>query len=76
MKKIALVLGIILVMIGLLQGIRYFLHYNHLTPFGRGYVLGSFLLFLTGLILTFWGLKSSSQKLNSINAGKHPFKPF
>lgn len=57
MKKAALTIGIILVVIGLFQGIRYFFEYNHLTLYGKGYVWGSFLLIVVGLVLTYLGLK-------------------
>ncbi len=57
MKKVALVIGIILSLIGFFQGFRYFFAYNTLTQYGKGYVLGSIFLLTTGLVLIYFGLK-------------------
>lgn len=57
MKKVALVIGIILSLIGFFQGFRYFFDYNTLTQYGKGYVLGSIFLLTTGLVLIYFGLK-------------------
>ena len=57
MKKVALVIGIILSLIGFFQGFRYFFDYNTLTQYGNGYVCGSIFLLTTGLVLIYFGLK-------------------
>ena len=57
MKKIALIIGIVLSLIGFIQCFRYFFDYNMLTPYGKGYVWGSILLFLLGILLIYIGLR-------------------
>ncbi len=57
MKKIALIIGIVLSLIGFIQGVRYFFDYNTLTQYGKGYVWGSILLFLIGILLIYIGLR-------------------
>jgi len=57
MKKVALIIGIVLSLIGLFQGGRYFFDYNILTQYGKGYVWGSVLLLLIGILLIYFGLK-------------------
>lgn len=57
MKKVALVIGIILSLIGFFQGFRYFFDYNTLTQYGKGYVWGSIFLLTTGSVLIYFGLK-------------------
>ncbi len=57
MKKLALVLGIFITIIGFFQCVVYFMDYNELTQYGKGYVWGSFLLLLMGILLIYIGLK-------------------
>ncbi|MGB4415541.1 MAG: hypothetical protein WBI53_11770 [Paludibacter sp.] len=57
MKKVALIIGIVLSLIGFSQGFRYFFDYNTLTQYGKGYVWGSIFLLATGLLLIYFGLK-------------------
>ena len=57
MKKIGLITGIILTLMGLFQGARYLFYYNDLTAYGKGFVWGSVLLILVGVLLIFFGLK-------------------
>jgi len=57
MKKIALIIGIVLSLMGFIQGVPYFFDYNTLTQYGKGYVSGSILLFLIGLLLIYIGLR-------------------
>lgn len=56
MKKIALILGIMLTLLGVFQGFRYLFDYNTLTQYGKGYVWGSMFLLITGLVLISFGL--------------------
>ncbi len=65
MKKIALITGIILSLTGFFQGFNYFLDFNILTQYGKGYVLGSILFLVSGLVLIFLGLKRSKQPSGS-----------
>jgi FtsH-binding integral membrane protein len=57
MKKLILTIGIILFLVGLFQGSRYFLDYDVLTHYGKGYVWGSIIIWLIGLALIIIGLK-------------------
>jgi hypothetical protein len=57
MKKIILILGIIISLIGIYQSGRYFLDYSTLSQYGKGYVWGSIILFLIGVVLIYLGLK-------------------
>lgn len=68
MKKSTLILGIVLLLIGFIQGIRYFFDYHALTQYGKGYVWGSFFLFLLGVSSIYIGLrkkKNTTKKLRS-----------
>lgn len=56
MKKIALILGIMLTLLGVFQGFRYLFDYNTLTQYGKGYFWGSMFLLITGLVLISFGL--------------------
>ncbi len=62
MKKIALITGIILSLVGFLQGFRYFSDYNILTQYGKGYVWGSVFLLLIGLGLIYFGIRKKKKK--------------
>ncbi|MBS3999491.1 MAG: hypothetical protein KGZ71_03300 [Desulfobulbaceae bacterium] len=57
MKKVILIIGIILFLIGLFQGGRYFFDYNVLSHYGKGYVWGSAIIWLIGLTFIIIGLK-------------------
>ncbi|MCO5251079.1 MAG: hypothetical protein M9949_06615 [Candidatus Kapabacteria bacterium] len=57
MKKVILAIGIILFLIGLFQGGRYFFDYNVLSHYGKGYVWGSVIILLLGVALIIIGLK-------------------
>jgi len=63
MKKVALIIGIILSLIGALQGFRYFFDYNILTQYGKGYVWGSVFLLAIGIILICLGIKRNKTCL-------------
>lgn len=62
MKKAALIIGIILSLIGALQGFRYFFDYNVLTQYGKGYVWGSVFLIVIGIILIYLGIKRNKTR--------------
>jgi len=57
MKKVILIIGIILFIIGMFQGSRYFLDYTELSHYGKGYVWGSAIILLLGLVFIIIGLK-------------------
>ncbi|PKL85927.1 MAG: hypothetical protein CVV22_05185 [Ignavibacteriae bacterium HGW-Ignavibacteriae-1] len=57
MKKVILTIGIILFIIGMFQGSRYFLDYNVLSHYGKGYVWGSAIILLLGIAFIIIGLK-------------------
>ena len=57
MKKLALIIGIISSLIGFFQVVRYLFDYNVLTQYGKGYVWGSILLLLIGILLIYLGLR-------------------
>ncbi len=57
MKKVALIIGIALSLIGFSQGFRYFFDYHILSQYGKGYVWGSIFLLTIGLVLIYFGLK-------------------
>lgn len=62
MKKSALIIGIVLLLIGFIQGVRYLLDYNTLTQYGKGYVLGSILLFVMGILLIYIGVRKKNNQ--------------
>ena len=57
MKKVTIVIGMVLSLIGFFQGSSYFFDYNNLTNYGKGYVWGSIFLLMIGLVLIYLGLK-------------------
>lgn len=57
MKKVLLFVGVILVLLGVFQGGRYIFDYELLSSYGKGYVIGSGLLFILGVLLIYFGLK-------------------
>jgi len=62
MKKVALILGIILSLIGIFQGVSYIFEYNTLMQYGKGYVWGSIILFAIGLVFIYFGLRKNKTK--------------
>ncbi|HKM11707.1 MAG TPA: hypothetical protein PL115_00695 [Bacteroidales bacterium] len=62
MKKVSLILGIILALVGFLQGIKYIFEYNTLMQYDKGYVWGSIILFVIGLVLIYFGLRKKKTK--------------
>ncbi|MFW5707428.1 MAG: hypothetical protein ACOCX0_03155 [Bacteroidota bacterium] len=57
MKKWITITGVVVVLLGLYQGGRYLLDYNDLTSYGKGYVWGSALIVLSGILLIMFGVK-------------------
>jgi hypothetical protein len=55
-KKIALI-GAAISLLGLYQVNKYLLNYKNLTQYGKGYVLGSFLLLIIGIFLMIYGIR-------------------
>ena len=62
MKKwIFLISGGILSIIGTAQCSKLFVHINELTEMGKGYVAGSLILFVAGIILIIIGIRSKRK---------------
>ena len=61
MKKLSLTIGIIVSFIGCVQGSRYFFDYSLLTQYGKGFVWGSVLLFLLGVVFIYFGLRKGNE---------------
>jgi hypothetical protein len=57
MRKIVLLAGFVMAIIGFLQLISCAFNYNSLTQYGKGYVWGSVLLLSTGLGFIYLGFK-------------------
>jgi len=58
MKKIALIIiGAMLSIVGCIQAFRYIFDYNTLAQYGKGYVWGSMILLLIGLVLIYFGVR-------------------
>ena len=51
MKYVILIIGIILSILGFVQGYRYIFDFDVLSNYGKGYVLGAALLLIAGLAL-------------------------
>ena len=66
MKKVALIIGVVLSLIGFFQGFRYFFDYNTLTHYGKGYVWGSIFLLIIGLVLIYFGFKRRKPAHNNV----------
>lgn len=67
MKNLSIVLGLLLILIGLIQGGKYIQDYNILTHYGKGFVWGSGFFIIIGAILLIFGLKkriNSKKKLD------------
>jgi|LakMenE18May11ns_1017448.scaffolds.fasta_scaffold9438970_1 hypothetical protein len=62
MKTIAKIVGALFLLVGLLQTFKYVMSYSNLTPYGKGFVLGSVLLILFGGLLIFWGFRKRGPK--------------
>jgi hypothetical protein len=63
MKKISLIIGFILSIIGFFQGFKYISDYNILTQYGKGYVWGSIILLGIGLVLIYFGFEKKKTSL-------------
>lgn len=61
MNKLLLLSGIILILLGLSQGLKYLLDYALLTEYGKGVVWGSVLLTLAGGGLIFFGIRRNTN---------------
>ncbi len=66
MKKIVLIIGIILSSIGIFQGGRYFLDYNSLSQYGKGFVWGSLIILLIGILFIYFGLRKKKTNRQTI----------
>jgi vacuolar-type H+-ATPase subunit I/STV1 len=63
MKKISLIIGFILSIIGFFQGFKYISDYNILTQYGKGYVWGSIILLGIGLVLIYFRFEKKKTSL-------------
>ncbi len=57
MKKWIVAIGTLFLLLGILQFFKYFSNYNILTQYGKGYVWGSGILIIIGIILIIVGTK-------------------
>ncbi|KFD40278.1 hypothetical protein [Schleiferia thermophila] len=64
MKKILLITGIVLSLLGFFQGYPYVFDYGILTEYGKGYVWCSAILFFTGMLMIFSAFKIKKQAHN------------
>jgi LPXTG-motif cell wall-anchored protein len=55
MKYVLIIIGIILSVMGFVQGYRYIFDFNTLTMYGKGYVTGTIVLLILGLALIIAG---------------------
>ncbi len=63
MKKVVFILGIIFFIIGSIQFGRYISSYSILTEYGKGFVWGSILLSLIGVLFIYLGLRKKKNRL-------------
>lgn len=61
MKKVALVFGILLILYSLVSGIPVILNISKHGEFMIGYLTGSILLFILGILLTRYGFKKPNE---------------
>jgi len=57
MRKVIIIFGAIITVIGIYQVSKYLFDYNMLTQYGKGYVWGSIFLIMIGVIFLIIGLK-------------------
>lgn len=70
MKIASTVAGSVLLLIGLLNVIRYISDYNVLAPYGKGFVFGNVLLMALGIMALFYGLRKGDSPSKSINRSR------
>jgi len=63
MKKLLLIFGVVFVLLGIFQGGRYIFDYELLSSYGKGYVIGSGLLLLLGVLLIYFGIKKKKTEV-------------
>jgi len=57
MKKLILIIGIILSLLSFIRGGKYFLDYQDLSAYGKGYIWGNIILLVFSLLLIYWGVR-------------------
>lgn len=57
MKKILILVGVVAVLLGCIRGGQYFIHYNALSEYGKGFVAGNLILITVGAVLIYLGIK-------------------
>jgi len=61
MKRLSVVIGFILSAIGIFQSFRYVTNYTNLSSYGKGYVWGSFIFLVCGIVLIYFGFRKSKK---------------
>jgi LPXTG-motif cell wall-anchored protein len=62
MKYVLIIIGIVLSIIGFVQGYRYIFDFNALTMYGKGYVTGTVVLLILGVALIIAGFYVRKKK--------------
>lgn len=62
MKKVILILGIIISIIGIASLFPYISDYSDLSNYGQGYVTGKILIAIIGVVLVVIGLRKPAHK--------------
>ncbi|NND06484.1 MAG: hypothetical protein HKN87_08890 [Saprospiraceae bacterium] len=64
MRKMLLILGIMLCLIGTYSLVEYTFDYGELTDYGRGFIWGKALVILIGISLILFSLRKNPTKLS------------
>lgn len=61
MKKTAVILGVLAVLLSLFQGGRYIFDYYELSEYGKGFIWGNIILFVAGVLLIITGRRKKKR---------------
>ena len=64
MKKVALVIGIILILIALISMKPYIFDFSKLSDYGQGYIVGKVIMLVAGITLVFLGKRKKTVQAN------------
>ncbi len=64
MRKTLLFVGILFMLFSLLSIIPYISDYEVLSEYGKGFIVGKFLLMLVGLLMVIIGIKKTAPRKN------------